>query len=261
MKFLLFCCFLFLPFKGLFAQTTLDTAIAFTVKDISGITHRLDEYLSANKIVVIDFFTVTCGPCSTYAPEINKSYTHFGCNSSNVIFLGMNWGADNAQVSQFGETYGVQYPEISGTEGNGNHVVMDYNILSYPTVIVIKPDYSIAESYIYPPSTSAIDSLVLVHGGILSECTTGLSSNLIAGNIINCYPNPASNFIICQLTKVEADATLQLFNLSGTPVNSATRANTSEIRINLNELLPGSYFLLLRNRNGIIIDTELVIVK
>jgi peroxiredoxin len=47
------------------AQTSLDTAVNFTIKDVDGVTHRLDEYLSQQKIVVIDFFTITCGPCTT----------------------------------------------------------------------------------------------------------------------------------------------------------------------------------------------------
>lgn len=262
MKYLLIVCFLLVSWSNLRAQTTLDTAISFTVKDIVGITHRLEDYLSANKIVVIDFFTVTCGPCSTYAPEINKSYLHFGCNNSNVIFLGMNWGADNAQVSQFGETNGVQYPEISGTEGNGNHVVMDYNILSYPTVIIIRPDYSIAENYMYPPSTAMVDSLVKLHGGILSECTTNIHDGKTESGNLQIFPNPATDFINCKIAQIEPGLSLQLYSPLGLPVTSIMQvSNIGECQIAVSTLKAGNYFLLLRNHYGIIIDTKLVIVK
>ncbi|MFZ4550009.1 MAG: peroxiredoxin family protein, partial [Bacteroidales bacterium] len=54
---------LFLALPNASAQTSLDTAVNFTVKDIDGVTHRLEEYLAQQKIVVIDFFTITCGPC------------------------------------------------------------------------------------------------------------------------------------------------------------------------------------------------------
>jgi hypothetical protein len=174
----------------------------------------------------------------------------------------MNWGADNAQVSQFGETYGVQYPEISGTEGNGNHVVMDYGILSYPTVIIIKPDYSIAESYIFPPSTAMIDSLVAAHGGILSECTTRLPGNKGADDYITVYPNPTNAYLQYKIPAVEQGYNMQLYNLAGQPVIDALDVNTnSENWMNLQDVKSGTYILLLRDRNGIIIDTELVIVK
>ncbi len=50
---------LFLGFftMTLFAQTTLDTAINFTVKDVEGHTFNLYDKLDENKIVVIDFFS------------------------------------------------------------------------------------------------------------------------------------------------------------------------------------------------------------
>lgn len=262
MKKILFIAWFVVSFVGSTAQTTLDTAISFTVKDIAGITHRLDEYLNNNKIVVIDFFTVTCGPCATYTPDFNKSYTHFGCNSSNVIFLGINWGADNAQVSQFGSTYGVQYPEISGTEGNGNHVVMDYNILSYPTVIIIRPDFSIAENYIYPPSTEAIDSLVTLHGGIKSACYTDLNESDAQLKILHTFPNPATNFINCSMQIQQQGCTVQLYTLSGNAAGSVYSFDEQQtIQIPIESLSRGSYFVLLRDKNGIIIDKQLIIAN
>jgi hypothetical protein len=40
-----------------FSQTSLDTAVNFTVKDVSGINWELFELLDEGKIVVIDFFS------------------------------------------------------------------------------------------------------------------------------------------------------------------------------------------------------------
>lgn len=262
MKKILFVTLFVVSFFGLSAQTTLDTAISFTVKDIAGITHRLDEYLNNNKIVVIDFFTVTCGPCATYTPDFNKSYIHFGCNSSNVVFLGINWGADNAQVSQFGSTYGVQYPEISGTEGNGNHVVMDYNILSYPTVIIIRPDYSIAENYIYPPSTEAIDSLITLHGGIKSACYTYLNESDKQQNQLHIFPNPTKDIINCSMQMKQPGCTVQLYSFSGSAAGAIYSFDEQQtIQIPIESLSRGSYFVLLRNKNGTIIDKEILIAN
>jgi thiol-disulfide isomerase/thioredoxin len=255
--------FFFLLSVGLRAQTVLDTAVNFTVKDVNGLTHRLYEYLEQDKIVVIDFFTITCGPCSTYAPLINESYTHFGCNSSNVVFLGINWGADNAGVTEFGNTYGVRYPEISGTEGNGNHVVADYEVLSYPTVILILPDSYIAEKYIWPPETGHLDSIIVSHGGIISDCNTPIKefAATTINKILSIFPVPATGILTC-LTSITEPGTIEICSSSGISVTASIPVSPGETtRIETSEFRPGYYLLLLRNYNRIVIDQKPFIVQ
>jgi thiol-disulfide isomerase/thioredoxin len=246
------------------AQTSLDTAVSFTVKDVNGVTHRLNEYLDQNKIVVIDFFTITCGPCVTYAPQINASYEHFGCNTSNVIFLGINWGADNQGVTDFGNMYGVYYPEVSGTEGNGNHVVADYGVLSYPTVILIRPDSFIPEQYIWPPSTQHLDSVILSHGGILSPCTTPVEDLLQtppSGIIHSVFPIPANDFITFS-TSLNDVGIASVCALSGkNEIADIPVIPGKQTQINIGSLAPGYYILMLRNNHGIIIDSKQVIIQ
>lgn len=261
----LYILFFVLASTGLKAQTSLDTAANFTVKDVNGVTHRLNEYLDQDKIVVIDFFTITCGPCTTYAPLINESFTHFGCNTSNVVFLGINWGGDNAGVTEFGISYGVQYPEVSGTEGNGNHVVADYGVLSYPTVILILPDSYIAENYIWPPSTEHLDSIITSHGGVLSACNTPLTPITKAPNsadqITSIYPMPAQSIITCT-TSVTAEGSLEICSLTGNTVIKRIAVSPGEnAGIVTGSMLPGYYLLVLRNKRGIIMDRKPFIIQ
>lgn len=261
----LYLLFLMLASTGLKAQTMLDTAANFTVKDIAGITHHLNEYLEQDKIVVIDFFTITCGPCTTYAPLINESFIHFGCNTSNVIFLGINWAGDNAGVTEFGITYGVQYPEISGTEGNGNHVVADYGVLSYPTVILIMPDSYIAEKYIWPPSTEHLDSIITSHGGVTSSCNTPVAAINIAFNtpdrITSIYPTPVQSMINCT-SSVTSESLLEVCSLTGNRVTDRISVLPGErTSIFTGSLPPGYYLLLLRNKYGIILDRKPFIIR
>ena len=260
---ILFSFFLLTHFAN--AQTSLDTAVNFTVKDVNGVTHRLYEYLEQDKIVVIDFFTITCGPCSTYAPLISESYTHFGCNSSNVVFLGINWGADNAGVIDFGETNGVNYPEISGTEGNGNHVVEDYGVLSYPTVIVIMPDSYIAEKYIWPPTTEHLDSIISAHGGLFSACTTPVSSDIEApvetNKILSMFPVPANSTLTCA-TSLTDEGTVEIRSVSGITVSEPVFVTPGEdTRIVTTHLVQGYYLLVLKNKNGIVVDSKPLIIQ
>ena len=45
-----------------------NTAPDFTATDTHGETHTLYDYLEDGKIVVLDFFYTTCGPCQFYTP-------------------------------------------------------------------------------------------------------------------------------------------------------------------------------------------------
>ena len=247
------------------AQTSLDTAVNFTVKDVNGITYHLNEFLEQGKIVVVDFFTITCGACTTYAPMISDSYNHFGCNTSNVVFLGINWGADNAGVTDFGITNGVDYPEISGTEGNGNHVVADYQVLSYPTVILIMPDTYIAEKYIWPPTTAHLDSIIASYGGITSNCYTPVlpasKVTAVKNKILSVFPNPASSIATC-ITSVTSISSLEIRSMTGCEVmNRMTLLPGKSTHINIEKLPQGYYVLMLRNKEGMVVDKKQLIVQ
>ncbi len=196
--FLLVTVVLLSPAKGLFAQTTLDTAVNFHVKTIDGDAIWLFDLLdNENKIVVIDFFSTSCGPCQLYAPDFQASYENFGSNSGNVYYMGINWGADNQAVRTFDSTYNLSYPTISGTQGGGNGVFTSYNILSYPTVIVIVPeDHLIVNKEIVPPVRDSINEAVIAAGGIY----VGVDENKPSLHQARVYPNPVTNKTTLSLT-------------------------------------------------------------
>lgn len=200
---------------SLSSQVVLDTAINFTVKDTKGYTHKLFDYLEDNKLVVIDFFMVSCGPCGTYAPLISKSYQNFGCNSGNVIFLGINYGSDNQAVELFGNSNGVMYPEASGLEGNGNSVTELYYPLSFPTVLLILPDATIPEPYIWPPTTQVLDSLLEFYGGTYSPCTTSAGTCLYHDGSYAVYPNPFTDFLQVIIREPHKEIRVQIRNVLG----------------------------------------------
>ncbi|HRY99773.1 MAG TPA: redoxin domain-containing protein [Bacteroidales bacterium] len=194
------------------SQTTIDTAVNFSAKDITGQTHVLYDILDAGKMVLIDFFSTSCGPCGTYAPHVEQSYQHFGQNNGNVHFLGISWGDSNQGVHVFDSTYGITYPSVSGTQGSGNQINIAYNILSYPTIILIMPDRSIREKHLWPPTTARIDSLLIANGGI----TTALASQGGDNLHIALWPNPARDATALSL-KVSGPSSLevQLTDLMG----------------------------------------------
>jgi len=190
MKKLFTLLFLLISFLASIAQTTIDTAINFVAKDIYGNRIELFEFLDDDKIVVIDFFNTSCGPCQTYAPDMQASYTDFGENQGNVIFMGISKGDDNAMVAQFDSIFGITYPSISGSQGGGNAIHTAYNILGTPTVIVITPDKAIVEKHIWEPTRNNINEAVENAGGIMVGTGTIPADDVVLAEI---WPNPVGD--------------------------------------------------------------------
>ena len=134
------------------AQTSLTTAVDFSVTDIHGTTHNLFSYLDDGKYVIIDFFFTTCGPCIASVPTINQAYTDYGCNTSDLVFISIDDGDSDAEVMQYENDYGGLLPSVSGNDGGGNTVTTNYGISAWPTVVLIAPNRDILEQDIFPVS-------------------------------------------------------------------------------------------------------------
>ena len=59
------------------AQTSLTTAVDFTVTDVHGEIYNLFSILDSGKHVIIDFFFTTCPPCIASVPVLNQSFLKF----------------------------------------------------------------------------------------------------------------------------------------------------------------------------------------
>lgn len=266
MKKRLYLTFIILFFAGcISAQTPLTVAKDFTAKDLDGNTHHLFDYLDNDKYVLIDFFTASCGSCQVYASEVNAAYNDFGCNTGNVIFLGINWGSSNAIVHEFDSVYGAFFPAISGTQGGGNRVVDSFQVLSYPTVVLIAPDHQILSQYIWPPSQLALDSIISAHGGIMQTCNVGAETNprQKPASSLLVWPNPATDKVNINV-RSRPGAEVSIYSSQGSLVRKLKIDDFPEGGTwQLNEItgmLPGIYLFVLKE-DGTIIATSKLIVK
>ncbi|MGY8989349.1 MAG: TlpA family protein disulfide reductase [Flavobacteriales bacterium] len=163
-----------LSLVNLNAQTSLTTAVDFTVTDVHGETHNLFSLLNEGKYVIVDFFFTTCGPCISSVPTLNQSFTDYGCNTGEVFYISIDDGDTDAEVLQYENDYGGLLPSVSGIEGGGNVVNSAYGISAYPTVILIAPDQTILEQDIYPVSNI---TTALPNAGLnMAVCDTGSST-------------------------------------------------------------------------------------
>lgn len=229
------------------AQTTLDTAVNFSVKDTYGNTIELFPILDQNKFVVIDFFSTACGACQLYAPDMQAAYEAFGCNEGNVFVMGIDKGNDNIDVILFDSIYGIQYPGISGNEGGGNLVHMNYELQGTPTVVVIDPDRSIAVKQVYPPNTANLVDTILWAGGLLASCMTGIAESS-AGENLKIWPNPAGDVIHTAFQRIHSGPVgFEVIDMAGNRVlmveSEWLGPGSHAVQINSSALRSGIYLL------------------
>lgn len=232
-------------FYGLSAQTLLTEAENFHVKTIYGETIWLFPILDEEEqVVVIDFFSTTCGPCQDYADDFQRSYEAFGSNSGNVFHMGINWGNDNQGVHEFDSIFELTFPSVSGTQGGGNIVFNQYQIQSYPTVIVINTAHEITDQYVWLPSEENIEEAIIAAGGML----VGTDEKESFDTEPRFYPNPASTngAITLSLSKA-AKVTYMVYDIYGKQVLSGEEqflpAGRHSIPIPVAQLADGCYFI------------------
>jgi hypothetical protein len=170
----------------------------------------------------------------------NEAYEYFGCNTGDVIFIGVNSDTDDAGAIAWDNTNGVNYTTISSTSG-GTAIFNAYNPAALPTLILIAPDQSIVEQDIWPISSSAtIENLFEnTYGLTPMACGTGnikLPENK-GDDVIFIYPNPAKDVIY--LDGADHDY-IEIFDVIGKKV---AQVNKKENMLNVANFPEGVYVI------------------
>ena len=155
---------------GLKAQCPLTQAVDFTATDVHGTEVHLFDILDGGQYVLIDFFFTTCGPCQQATPKIVESYYAMGCNMHDVFYMEIATGDSEAACLNWVNTYGVEYPTISG-EAGGTGICNQYGIPAYPTVILIAPNRQIVIQDLWPINNAqTVISALEQHGLQQHDC-------------------------------------------------------------------------------------------
>jgi thiol-disulfide isomerase/thioredoxin len=111
----------------------------FILKDTQGTIFHLFDELSAGKTVVLDFFSVNCGPCASSVPVLETLWQN-NVSTTNDLWV---WGieaylATNAQIDAFSMQNGGTYPCFTADENDS--IIQQYDIQYTPRFYVICPD-------------------------------------------------------------------------------------------------------------------------
>lgn len=236
------------------AQTTLTTAVDFTVTDLDGNTFNLFNVLNSGKYVCIDFFFTTCGPCQATCPYFKETFTNYGCNTQDVIFISVDQGNTIAECQAYETTYlggSPGYPTISGNDGGGNAVVATYGISAFPTYILIAPSKTIVEQDMWPISSAAnFDSYFSANSLTPKACLSGISESELANNI-SVFPNPAVSNIVIETSNSEKVNVVKVFDVLGKQLMNQVVDGVERMELNISELEKGMYYMEITTANGV----------
>jgi len=113
----------------------------FTITSSGGSSYNLYQELDAGKIVVLGFFTISCGTCASGVPFIEQVWQNAGANGAYLWVWGIeSYYGTNAEIDSFISVNGGTYPGFSSS-GNESLLAL-YEITYTPRYFVIYPNHT-----------------------------------------------------------------------------------------------------------------------
>ena len=206
----------------------------FTAPDIEGNDINLYSILDNGQAVLINFFLYGDEFSENIMPDMTEAYRLYGCNEHDVFFMEITPNGHDDECQAWVDRFGVKYPTIS-RDGGGNDIVQAIPVGLYPTIMLIRPDHTIAMRDIYPPTLEYIITAMDAEDYGQYECEDGLEET--DEQAIMLYPNPASDYVTLSGEKL---GTVRVYNALGQKMEEL-EANGSELRINTMSYENGIY--------------------
>lgn len=106
-------------------------APAFSLNDIDGNRLSLDQF--KGRVVILNFWSTTCGPCVAEIPSLNNLYNDLKGNGLSV--LGISLDRSSKPVRELGNKLHIAYPLLMDSQ---QEVYFDsYSLFGQPVSIVI----------------------------------------------------------------------------------------------------------------------------
>jgi peroxiredoxin len=242
--------YLFFSFQVLHAQKAPD----FSFTDIDGIERNLYQTLDEGKMVFLQFFFVECGPCQSWATQVQPLSEKL--EGYNVEIWALSSADNSAAVRKFMKTNG--YSWISGGMDGGSHQAISkfknmFMFMGYPTYMVICPDRTVSWD-VWPVSFGLPEIENALENCGLTKMTSGTSgSQFVSG--LRISPNPITDYGRVEFNlRRGSHVKVEVFNLIGKKVldvaDEMRDAGPNSIILDLNDVPRGQYFIRVQIGNS-----------
>ena len=125
---------------------TRETAVGkpfknFEMADVDGNMHSIAEYVSANKVTLIDFWASWCGPCRAEMPAVKEAYEAYKSKGFGIVGVSL----DNNKEAWTGaiKNLGLNWAHLSDLKGWNNEGASLYGVRSIPATVLVAQDGTI----------------------------------------------------------------------------------------------------------------------
>lgn len=233
-----------------------EDAPGFTLPDTNGNPVSLESY--RGKVVLLNFFTTWCVPCSLEVPQLQDSIWS-AYDTSKVAVVGIDYMETSDLLKSYVADMDLTYHFLQDT---GGHVYDAYQIRGFPNNVILDARGTIvysAPGFDIPLFIHLIDSLLQPTG--ISETRAIRPEKL---KIASVYPNPFNPQTTIAFVQPQAARTeLRVFDITGRVILRESRywaAGDREWKLYLTDRPSGVYFFELAS-SGSRVQGRLYLVK
>ena len=114
----------------------------FVFKDILGNTYTPEDI--KGKVVVINFWFMSCAPCIEEMPELNKLVEEYE-NNNDVLFLALTLDEKGSMLNKFLETNVFNYNIVPDSK---DYIMKKLQVPSFPTHIVLDKNSNVMFTFV-----------------------------------------------------------------------------------------------------------------